>query len=957
MAAKYFVGTGNWSDTNRWATSSGGPGGTGVPALNDDVYFDSNSGNATVDVLVGSTSSGLLSINFNGYTSTITMSNNIHIVAGGTVSIVGSTNVTTSGTSPLYLNSTVTLNSGGGSWGGNVTFGGGAKTLTSDFRILGSTSTVSGGTPSISGASFKYYSNGLTVVPGLTGNSTFVLTGSTWSGAGQVLTNLHFDGNVIVSGSVIWNPTVANGAATLKYISGTITTTGSTLTTTLTPTSGTTTYDTSGITWNNITFNNTSGIADARLTMTSNLVATGTINFTNTTATPTFILEGTATINSPLATFNVGVTGVTFTFTNEVVAGPLTRATASTSFVITSGSILRLNGNFPTGSGAVTGTGTIRLGGGGTWSWTVSPGAVRCSVEFVGDYTVAGNASGVTNWQPTVANGAATLKWTAGTITTTGTTLNVTLVTNTNIINFDTGPIVWNNISFPNVVGIPAPNFVSDLRCSGNLTTNQGSGASNAFTPTGTGAIRTLGTGNFVATAGCIINLNTDWYFNSYSFNSYTMNNNKVFIDTLFTPSTTSSSLVGTTEFVMRGGSLTGLGGSSAFNVNITILPSLGNTVTASGAIRFSISGTRTLKFDGSGGGSFNPGTSNLVIGGVCTLDMQDQPLYDVTITTFNHTLSSLFKVIGTLQVNGAATFTNPSNLNLTQATLSIGTPVSGSGFTFVVPTTLTVLNLDINSLNSLLINSNAINVTGNLRNTVTATAAGSTQINLTGTGTWSTTGTTTAWLKNPVTINTSGTITLGANIALYNTTTYTAGTIDSISNSSTLRTFDTTLVGFGSTPASYLNNLTFYSGGTGLKINSSAAYFLGTFTTNGNNNLNVSSSATFGFSTNILSLTVAPTTHTFKALTEYTVRGQLILTGTVGTTNLILTSSVATPSNRFKLTLDPSASQTVRYVNAQYIDSSGGQTIRNRYGALTSTINWMITNLMKAKTWVDIQE
>lgn len=990
MAARYFVGTGNWSDTNRWSTTSGGPGGASVPVVGDDVYFDSNSGNSTVDVLIGSTTTGLLSINFNGYTSTITMSNNIHIAAGGTVSIVGSTNVTTSGTSPLYLNSTVTLNSGGGSWGGNVTFGAGAKTLTSDFRILGSTSTVSGGNPSISGASFKYYSNGLTVVPGLTGNSTFVLTGGTWSGAGQVLTNLHFAGNVTISGSVIWSPTVANGAATLKYVSGTINTGTSTLTTTLTSTSGITTYDTAGITWNNITFNNTSGITDARLTITSNLVATGTLNFTNTTATPTFILEGTATINSPLATFNVGVTGVTFTFTNEVVAGPLTKGAAS-GFIISSGSILRLNGNFPTGSGIIAGTGTVRLGGGGTWSWTASPGSVRCSVEFVGDYTVAGNASGVTNWQPTVANGAATLKWTAGTITTTGTTLNITLVTTASIINFDTGPIVWNNITFPGVTGTVVPTLVSDLRCSGLLT----NGATGNFTPSGAGAIRA---GSYSGIAGAVVTLNTDWYISSLTFNALVFNTNRVFVDTLLTPFNTSSVLGGnsgsTTEFVMTSGSIVGLGGSSGFNVPVTIAPPTGNTVTASGGIRIGNNVARTLKFDTTGGGTFNAGASAISFGitnstltidlsgagiinldsctisnlgagltisvttgsasfnsgtstlnistGGTTLNTQGISWFNITTAAHTHTLNSSLVSIGTFQMNAVSTFTNGNLYWDPQGTLSLGT--GAVGFTFSIPRTVTVQNLILNSASAgsaMILNNNSINVTGNLTMTASATGSGTTQINLVGTGTWINTGGPTTWLRNPVTINTSGTITLGASVSINNTTTYSAGTIDSVTNSNTLNVLESTLVGFGSTSSSYLNNLTFH-GGTALTINTSAAYFLGTVTTQTNTSFTVTSSSTFGFSTNILNFLVTPTTHTFKALTEYFVRGQLNIYGRPGVSTTTVRSSSIGAATRTKITLLYGATQKVFYTTTSAVDSSGGQTVWDYKGTIDSdTINW----------------
>lgn len=45
MANRYWInGTGNWSDTNHWSTSSGGSSGASVPTSSDDVFVDSNSG-------------------------------------------------------------------------------------------------------------------------------------------------------------------------------------------------------------------------------------------------------------------------------------------------------------------------------------------------------------------------------------------------------------------------------------------------------------------------------------------------------------------------------------------------------------------------------------------------------------------------------------------------------------------------------------------------------------------------------------------------------------------------------------------------------------------------------------------------------------------------------------------------------------------------------------------------
>jgi hypothetical protein len=53
MATRYWVGgDGNWTDTAKWATTSGGAGGASVPTTSDDVVFDTNSHNATYLVTI-----------------------------------------------------------------------------------------------------------------------------------------------------------------------------------------------------------------------------------------------------------------------------------------------------------------------------------------------------------------------------------------------------------------------------------------------------------------------------------------------------------------------------------------------------------------------------------------------------------------------------------------------------------------------------------------------------------------------------------------------------------------------------------------------------------------------------------------------------------------------------------------------------------------------------------------
>lgn len=84
----YWVGgTGNWSDTARWSTSSGGASGAAVPTSLDDVVFDSLS-NATA------------------YTSTVNATSRCNKL---TIAGPASGNVTLAGTSALIIHDDVTL--------------------------------------------------------------------------------------------------------------------------------------------------------------------------------------------------------------------------------------------------------------------------------------------------------------------------------------------------------------------------------------------------------------------------------------------------------------------------------------------------------------------------------------------------------------------------------------------------------------------------------------------------------------------------------------------------------------------------------------------------------------------------------------------------------------------------------------------------------------------------------
>lgn len=99
MANRYWVGgTATWDTTagTKWATTSGGAGGSAVPTAADDVFFDANSGTGTVSLGSGRVAR---SINFTGFTGTF--NHNFSITIGDATA--GASNVA------LKLSSGMTL--------------------------------------------------------------------------------------------------------------------------------------------------------------------------------------------------------------------------------------------------------------------------------------------------------------------------------------------------------------------------------------------------------------------------------------------------------------------------------------------------------------------------------------------------------------------------------------------------------------------------------------------------------------------------------------------------------------------------------------------------------------------------------------------------------------------------------------------------------------------------------
>ncbi len=129
-STRYWVGgTGNWNDTARWSTSSGGASGASLPRSHDDVVFDSLSNatayTATVNAITGGNRCKALT------------------VAGP---LVG--NVTLAGSTALFIHDDITLPATGltRTYTGAITLSGtgAGKTITTNGVTLSSTTTING---------------------------------------------------------------------------------------------------------------------------------------------------------------------------------------------------------------------------------------------------------------------------------------------------------------------------------------------------------------------------------------------------------------------------------------------------------------------------------------------------------------------------------------------------------------------------------------------------------------------------------------------------------------------------------------------------------------------------------------------------------------------------------------------------------------------------------------------
>ena len=391
---------GNWVDHATWSTSDNGGADTTDPVADDTAILNAHSGQVTVSSVCA-----CAILTMTNYASTLTITGPQTLTTTGNVIIGGAT----AGTGTLYCNGTANFTSGGVHLQFALRFAGTSITHTLLDDVVCDGLLLMSGTTLVT---IDGYS--ITATAGIThsncicgGTTDITITGGTLTGAATyaLKNDLTFAGDVILSAVLKYD------TGTMTRSSGTITTTGNTLTIHMSVT-----LDTAGITWAAITMTN----ATQTCTLASALTCSGllTLSYTVTFSGDFHITCGSCTCGN-----------YTITTVHDVtVTGLLTLGTT-----VLTGAFNWSCGGLTTASGNVSGTGTIIITGG---TFTPSTGELRIDITFAGDITVAANML----W------GAAskTLKYQSGTINVSARTLTIVQTSCT----IDTAPMAWGTVTF-----------------------------------------------------------------------------------------------------------------------------------------------------------------------------------------------------------------------------------------------------------------------------------------------------------------------------------------------------------------------------------------------------------------------------------------------------------------------------------------------------------------------------
>jgi len=735
MAANIFQSGGvnnNWNTIGNWSLGA-------VPTASDGnvATFDATSPNCTVNI-----SAVCNGINFTGYTNTITMTNGIassgSVTLGSSMIIVGSGGLTINSSGTLTTNgitwpndlvvggtSTVVTLAATSSIAGGLTFSGTSPGINLYSIYVGGSLFVgaaSGGTSTIiMNGTGSVNGNGLTLQHNLTFNTSGTITFINFAFANKTLT--YTSGTIITTGSSlnlvigagasVLNTSGMNGSTTNKWYNigmGGNTGVNNTYLSSDLYCSNTLTMGAAG--GNTCSVNNLGGLyniyAGGNVTLsgpargTSNLVMNGT----GTLSTSTNVLKNNLVFNSPTGVITLSGTVSYDTGTVSYTAGTVSVGSSVLNVVsnagfdtsgmtwskiqitgstITLGSDLKCSGlltvySNPTFSGAynlktsggLSGTGTLVMSSG---TLVIAGGTESSGLTVTGNKTYDGNVvvSGTIGWR------GGTLLHSSGTVTTTGSTLQL----NNSTGSINCSGITWNNVTLINSF---AGTLLNDFNISGNLDL----ASSNSISTTWTGLYN--------------INVGGD-----------------------LTISGTGNTCTSTTSTVVMNGTGTiTTATSSQFKINLKI-NTTGSTI-FSGIVGF---GAQTLTYITAYSLSTTGSTLNILTTGA-TLSTSGMTWNNITLASgitlnqgSNNALSGTLTTAGTTTINGSSlsgsnwifdttTLAGSSNITFTGNALLSDT-ISGTDLTINKTNTLTFAGTLIWSVPTFTYTSGNITTTGNV--------------------------------------------------------------------------------------------------------------------------------------------------------------------------------------------------------------------------------------------------
>jgi len=310
MAIKTVSNTGgNWNAVGTWV------GGV-IPIAGDSIAFTATSGNLNVNVA----SPALVGVNFTNYVGTITFNGNI--TTNGFFNL-GTGGYTQLGTSGIVLNGTATITSGGVTWSRTLIFGGASPTYTfvGNWTSTGLITFQGSGTTTLTNNTLNINSGLSQTSSGIYLGTTAIVFGGTgtWSnsGGGAIRNNttINTAGTLTISGgSINYNTGI------FTYTAGTVITTGSTLNI-----AASTTFNTTGMSWNNITITagtqtlNSLFSVNGTMTLSISTIFAGTAGF----SVDTLIASGTGLTHQLVSTVTYTI-NTSFTCTTATSASRVT---------------------------------------------------------------------------------------------------------------------------------------------------------------------------------------------------------------------------------------------------------------------------------------------------------------------------------------------------------------------------------------------------------------------------------------------------------------------------------------------------------------------------------------------------------------------------------------------------------------------------------------------------------